>query len=206
MAFTRITAQPSFGRFGITISPLSLIPVDNHSYLKMGLDVGITDHFRVIGEYGYALPIKTYGKTTGFTVKGEFRFKLSGGALLNDFRPNLYVGLRYYYKNETVQDSIATQPSNADPYNVGFTLHKQMNAIALKFGDYHPIGDSEHWWFDYYIGFGLRVNTIHCIGMTEDEIANRDYGDSFILPVLYHCDSGKTLDVDIGFRLIYYFL
>lgn len=173
-------------------------------YLKMGVDVGLSEHFRVFGEYGYGLPNKAYGKVNGYTLKGEIKYKFTGGAILNDFRPNLYIGFRYYYKNQTLNDSAVTQPQNTDPYKVGFIIHKQMHAFAIKFGDYEPLGDKNRFWIDYYIGFGLRMNNIHCSGMTAEEEQNRDYGDSFILPVLYRCDSGNTLDVDIGFRLIYF--
>lgn len=184
-------------------TPLTLIDIVNG-----GSAVIIAESFPA-KQISVSMELGAYYRFGGYGMRHLHGWR-SGMELRYYFNENpdydYFFGLRYFYKKIgfEITDSIKidlTQGAYARTYNVT----KDVNVIDFVFGtrNFTPLKKNIT---EFYFGLGVRFKNTSCSQLSSLEADHRQYGDSFIFPILMENGSYTHLDflfgikIGIGFR------
>lgn len=146
------------------------------------------------------MELGAYYRLSAYNVKHLHGWR-SGMELRYYFNENsdydYFFGVRYFYKKIgfNMTDSIRIDSVS---YAKDHFVHKEVHVVDFVFGTrYFTLGKKTT--TELYCGIGVRFKNTVISDLTQNEIDHRQYGDSFIFPILM--ESGATVHFDVLFGI-----
>jgi len=181
----------------IKISPLSLIDIFGNTSCNISLESKKINNISVSTDVGILYYSIGYGLKNNRGWRGglEIRkyFKKSNEE---------YVAINYSYKNQEYEfcDSIIFK--GLPKYSKVSTYSKEVHLLNILYG-VQAIPSNKKFFVNGYIGIGIRYKNTRSIGLTNEELDHRDYGDSQIIPIINWTGKHLVPNIVLGFKIGY---
>ena len=184
--------------FSLKTAPAANLDFVSGGRAGLDLELGLGKRFSVEGRGSMYTGLVGYGvrKQRGWRLGGALRYYCDTTVDLPFF---IGVNVWTAQQNFWSKDSITPLDSLTVGYRKVNHLDRQILAFNVSSGFKTYV--SERVFFEVVLEVGVRHKQTTCSGLTESELARRDYGDSFVFPNVMECGDVWRMHANARFRI-----
>ncbi|MBI3511962.1 MAG: hypothetical protein HY064_14990 [Bacteroidetes bacterium] len=186
--------------FYIKTTPLTLLDFMNGGSANLIIESHPLQKISVSMEMGFYYPFaaynmkQLYGWRSGFELRYYYRKSIVDGKEMENF-----IGVRYLYRKQEfdMHDSIFIDKDMH--YEKNYHISRVVNIADFTCG-IRMLGP-KNFENEFYFGLGIRYKESAIRDLTQQEIDDRNWGDSFIFPILMKSGNYFVPDVLFGLKI-----